>query len=207
MKISESVLLGKLTRSKLSGPDKKTELPLDGGTLLGIRTSRVMAHDGMAIAGKRSSLFPRVFIACTVKQLQGIQEQRAQVPGRFRDSISDYCPCFLPRTTNLPFKHRALPHASQWSKLYALGICSAQFQPKRSRHVGWLVSRGKRTLFQSSKIQNCYFRAELAPGYSISNSGKKSIKVLNRLGRCFMIPGVDYMSWAFAGLVFPELDT
>ena len=42
-------------------------------------------------------------------------------------------------------------------------------------------------------------RAELEPGYFISSSGKKGIKVLHRLGQCHMMPGVDCMTYEYAG--------
>ena len=47
---------------------------------------------------------------------------------------------------------------------------------------------------------------ELEPGYYISSSGKKAIKVIHWLGQCFVVPGVDYMSYVFDGSSFPETD-
>ena len=49
-------------------------------------------------------------------------------------------------------------------------------------------------------------RSKLQEGYYISHSGKKAIRVVHRLGRCYMLPGVDYLSFSYAGLQFPASD-
>ena len=50
------------------------------------------------------------------------------------------------------------------------------------------------------------FRSKLQEGYYISHSGKKAIRVVHCLGRCYMLPGVDYLSFSYAGLQFPASD-
>ena len=47
-------------------------------------------------------------------------------------------------------------------------------------------------------------RSNLREGYYISHSGKKAIRVLHDLGRCYMLPGVDYLSFTFGGTTFPD---
>ena len=47
-------------------------------------------------------------------------------------------------------------------------------------------------------------RAELEPGYYISYSGKRRIKVLHRLGQCYMLPGVDYTTYEYLGAALPD---
>ena len=47
-------------------------------------------------------------------------------------------------------------------------------------------------------------RSNLQEGYYISHSGKKAIRVLHFLGRCYMLPGVDYLSFTFGGSSFPD---
>ena len=43
-------------------------------------------------------------------------------------------------------------------------------------------------------------------GYYISHSGKKTIRVVHCLGRCYMLPGVDYLSFSYAGVQFLASD-
>ena len=47
-------------------------------------------------------------------------------------------------------------------------------------------------------------RSNLREGYYISHSGKNAIRVLHYLGRCYMLPGVDYLSFSFGGTTFPD---
>ena len=47
-------------------------------------------------------------------------------------------------------------------------------------------------------------RSNLREGYYISHSGKKAIRVLHYLGRCYMLPGVDYLSFTFGGTTSPD---
>ena len=47
-------------------------------------------------------------------------------------------------------------------------------------------------------------RSNLREGYYISHSGKKAIRVSHYLGRCYMLLGVDYLSFTFGGTAFPD---
>ena len=47
-------------------------------------------------------------------------------------------------------------------------------------------------------------RSNLREGYYVSHSGKKAIRVVHNLGRCFMLPEVDYLSFTFDGTTFPD---
>ena len=42
-------------------------------------------------------------------------------------------------------------------------------------------------------------RSNLRDGYCVSHSGKKAFRVLHYLGRCFMLPEVDYPSFTVPG--------
>ena len=67
----------------------------------------------------------------------------------------------------------------------------------------WNRSRSE-LLGSDHKTTRATIRDQLEPGYYISYSGKKAIKVLHRLGHCFMLPGVDYMSYDYMGTVIPD---
>ena len=67
----------------------------------------------------------------------------------------------------------------------------------------WNRSRSE-LLGSDHKTTRASIREQLEPGYYISYSGKKAIKVLHRLGHCFMLPGVDYMSYVYMGTVIPD---
>ena len=47
-------------------------------------------------------------------------------------------------------------------------------------------------------------RAELQQGFYISTSGKRNIRTLHQLGLCYMLPGVDYMRYTYAGSALPS---
>ena len=49
-------------------------------------------------------------------------------------------------------------------------------------------------------------RSKLQDGFYISHSGKKAIRVVHKLGHCYMLPGVDYLSFSYAGTQFPASD-
>ena len=65
-------------------------------------------------------------------------------------------------------------------------------------------------LGKSSKEARASIRAALEPGFYISCSGKKKVRSLHQLGKCYLLPGVDFMNYTFAGNTFPnkaEYDT
>ena len=59
-------------------------------------------------------------------------------------------------------------------------------------------------LGSDDKQTGAEIRSNLQEGYYISHSGKKSFRVLHFLGRCCMLPGVDYQSFTFGGTSFPD---
>ena len=66
-------------------------------------------------------------------------------------------------------------------------------------------NRGRSELLGSDHKQTrATIPAELEPGYYVSYSGKKRIEVLHRLGQCFMLPGVDYMTNEYWSTVFAD---
>ena len=76
---------------------------------------------------------------------------------------------------------------------------------KLSKEKEQVWNRGRsEPLVSDRKQTRADIRSNLEPGYYISYSGKKKIKVLHRLGQCFMLPGVDSMSYEYAGTSFPD---
>ena len=69
----------------------------------------------------------------------------------------------------------------------------------------WNRSRSELLGVDHKQARNL-LRAKLAPEYYVSSSGKKAIKVLHMLGECYMLPGMDYMSYQYAGSSFPNAD-
>ena len=68
-------------------------------------------------------------------------------------------------------------------------------------------NRGRSELLGSDHKQaRLEIRSQLQSGYYISYSGKKSIRVVHCLGRCYMLPGVDYLSFTYVGEQFPASD-
>ena len=59
-------------------------------------------------------------------------------------------------------------------------------------------------LGSSPKEARSRIRAALEPGFYICRSDKKKVRTLHQLGRCYLLPGVDYMDYTSAGLVVPK---
>ena len=59
-------------------------------------------------------------------------------------------------------------------------------------------------LGSSPKEARSSFRAALEPGFYICRSGKKTVRTLHQLGRCYLLPGVDYMDCTFASNAMPK---
>ena len=80
----------------------------------------------------------------------------------------------------------------------------AEIRKKLSKEKQQSGNRGRSELLGSDHKQaRSEIRSKLQEGYYISHSGKKAIWVVHRLGRCYMLPGVDYLSFSYAGLQFP----
>ena len=76
--------------------------------------------------------------------------------------------------------------------------------PREKQQAG---NRGRSELLGSDHKQaRSDIRSQLQEGYYISHSGKKAIRVVHCLGRCYMLPGVDYLSFSYAGVQFPASD-
>ena len=69
----------------------------------------------------------------------------------------------------------------------------------KEKQQNWNRDRSE-LLGSDHKQTRAALRAKLEPGYYISYSGKKATKVLHRIGQCFMLPGVDEMSYEYAGM-------
>ena len=83
----------------------------------------------------------------------------------------------------------------------------AELQSKLSKEKQQSGNRSRSELLGSDHKQaRSEFRSKLQEGYYISHSGKKAIRVVHCLGRCYMLPGVDYLSFSYAGLQFPASD-
>ena len=59
-------------------------------------------------------------------------------------------------------------------------------------------------LGKSPKEARASIRAALEPGFNISCSGKKKVRSLHQLGKCYLLPRVDFMNYTFAGNTFPK---
>ena len=83
----------------------------------------------------------------------------------------------------------------------------AEVEKKLSREKQQAGNRGRSGLLGSDHKQaRSEIRSQLQEGYYISHSGKKAIRVVHCLGRCYMLPGVDYLSFSYAGMQFPASD-
>ena len=83
----------------------------------------------------------------------------------------------------------------------------AEARKKLSKEKQQAGNRGRSELLGSDHKQaRSEIRSQLQEGYYISHSGKKAIRVVHCLGRCYMLPGVDYLSFSYAGLQFPASD-
>ena len=83
----------------------------------------------------------------------------------------------------------------------------AELRNKLSKEKQQSGNRGRSELLGSDHKQaRSEIRSKLQEGYYISHSGKKAIRVVHCLGRCYMLPGVDYLSFCYAGLQFPASD-
>ena len=83
----------------------------------------------------------------------------------------------------------------------------AEDRKKLSKEKQQAGNRGRSELLGSDHKQaRLEIRSQLQSGYYISYSGKKSIRVVHCLGRCYMLPGVDYLSFVYAGEQFPASD-
>ena len=83
----------------------------------------------------------------------------------------------------------------------------AEVQKKLSKEKQQAGNRGRSELLGSDHKQaRSEIRSQLQEGYYIGHSGKKGIRVVHCLGRCYMLPGVDYLSFSYAGVHFPASD-
>ena len=83
----------------------------------------------------------------------------------------------------------------------------AEVRKKVSKEKQQAGNRGRSELLGSDHKQaRLEIRSQLQDGYYISYSGKKNIRVVLCLGRCYMLPGVDYLSFVYAGEQFPASD-
>ena len=83
----------------------------------------------------------------------------------------------------------------------------AEERKKLSKEKQQAGNRGRsERLGADHKQARLEIRSQLQSGYYISYSGKKSIRVVHCLGRCYMLPGVDYLSFSYAGEQFPASD-
>ena len=83
----------------------------------------------------------------------------------------------------------------------------AEVRKKLSKEKQQAGNRGRSEILGSDHKQARFeICSQLQDGYYISHSGKKAIRVVHCLGRCYMLPGVDYLSFRYAGLQFPASD-
>ena len=73
----------------------------------------------------------------------------------------------------------------------------------KEKQQAWNRERTEKLGLDPKKVR-ASLRAELKPGFYISTAGKKGIRTLHRLGQCYMIPGMDYMRFSYAGTILPS---
>ena len=59
--------------------------------------------------------------------------------------------------------------------------------------------RSVRALLRAPKEARAKIRAELEAGFHTCRFGNKKVRTLHQLGRCYLLPGVDYLDYSFAG--------
>ena len=83
----------------------------------------------------------------------------------------------------------------------------AEVRKKLSKEKQQAGNRGRSELLGSDHKQARFeIRSRLQDGYYISHSGKKAIRAVHCLGRCYMLAGVDYLSFSYAGVQFLASD-
>ena len=112
-KVSETGLLAKLTRSKVSGPDKHLNF-----RVVVIRASAYVQHKnwlsswmGTFIEGRTTR--SRLSTTCTLQQLPRLQDKGTEVRYGLRGPNSNYLSCVVPRFEDFSRQHRALLHTAQ----------------------------------------------------------------------------------------------
>ena len=61
------------------------------------------------------------------------------------------------------------------------------------------------TFGENRKEARKALRSQLEPGYYVCLSGKKKIKTLHQLGKCYLLPGVDYLDHSYHGVALPRI--
>ena len=59
-------------------------------------------------------------------------------------------------------------------------------------------------LGKSPKEATARIRAALEPGFYICRSGKKKVRSLHQLGKCYLLPGVGCMDYTSSGNALPK---
>ena len=71
-----------------------------------------------------------------------------------------------------------------------------------SKIQNWNLGRSA-ALGQNPKEARERLRAALAPGFYLVTSTFRNLKILHRLGSCYLIPGVDYQQFQYMGVLMP----
>ena len=112
LKVSETGLVGKLTRSKVSGPDKKLKLPAPRRSQFSLHsftTRNGWYQDGKSWRKKRR--ISRVPPSCTLEQLSGIYKEGIEISSCFWDSDQDHLIALLLWTKAFPSEHWTLQYS------------------------------------------------------------------------------------------------
>ena len=98
------------------------------------------------------------------------------------------------------------PEVSEAPKLDDVAEQVSQEPQHKGRQGDAFVYDVHRTSVQgkSPKEARAKIRAAPEPGFYICRSGKKKVRTLHPLGRCYLLPGVDYMDYTFAGNATPK---
>ena len=182
---SRKQVLAKLTRSKVSGPDEQ------GLMSSSISVSRYSRRVKFKIAQMQSA------IAATFRNPDSSDFLRTwEVPEKSILRTKILCS----RTFSDLERIISLEPASVDSELAAgelalddihEEVAMMKILAKRKQQSG---NRERSELLGSDQKQaRAGIRSNLREGYYVSHSGKKATRVLHHLGRCYMLPGVDYL--------------
>ena len=79
-------------------------------------------------------------------------------------------------------------------------------QPTSKRRKGNAEARTA-TLGENPKEARTALRSQMEPGYYVCLSGKKKTKTLHQLGKCYLLPSVDYLDYSYHGVALPRIST
>ena len=111
----------------------------------------------------------------------------------------------VPRAPHELTRQEEEPEVSDAPKLDEVAVQVLQEPQHKGRQGEAFVYDVHRmpVLGKSPKEARAKNRAALEPGLHICRSGEKQVRSLHQLGKCYLLPDVDYMDYTFAGNATP----